>query len=85
MLERGLEPQQRESPPSIEEQAVLKDLVKKLLDRAPAEDRMVLVLKEIENLSVEEISEVLNWSVSKVKVRLHRARKRMLADLKRYR
>jgi RNA polymerase sigma-70 factor (ECF subfamily) len=85
MLERGLEPQQRESPPSIEEQAVLKDLVKKLLDRAPAEDRMVLVLKEIENLSVEEISEVLNWSVSKVKVRLHRARKRMLADLKRCR
>ncbi|HLI34290.1 MAG TPA: sigma-70 family RNA polymerase sigma factor [Terriglobia bacterium] len=85
MLEGGLEPQQRESPPSIEEQAVLKDLVKKLLDRAPAEDRMVLVLKEIENLSIEEISEVLNWSVSKVKVRLHRARKRMLADLKRCR
>ena len=70
--------------PSLEDDAVTKDLVTKLLDRAPVEDRMVLVLKEVENRSVEEISEILNWTVSKVKVRLHRARKRMVADLKRW-
>lgn len=84
MLETGPEPKGQESL-SIEEETVLKDFVGKLLDRAPEEDRIVLVMKEIENRSVEEIGAVLNWSTSKVKVRLHRARKRMLADLKRWR
>lgn len=84
MLETGPEPKGQESL-SIEEETVLKDFVGKLLDRAPEEDRIVLVMKEVENLSIEEIGAVLNWSTSKVKVRLHRARKRMLADLKRWR
>lgn len=70
---------------NIEEETSLKDFVRKLLDRAPPEDRVVLVMKEMESLSVEEIAKILNWSTSKVKVRLHRARKRMLADLKRWR
>lgn len=65
-----------------EEQSALKDLTGKLLDRAPADDRVVLVLKELEELSVEEIAEILNLNVSTVKVRLHRARKRMLEDVK---
>lgn len=71
--------------PNVEEETVLKDLVAKLLDRAPPEDRTVLVLKEVEGRSVEEVGEMLGWTPSKVKVRLHRARKRMLADLKRRR
>ena len=84
MLETGPEAKGHEGL-SVEEETVLKDLVGKLLDRAPAEDRIVLVMKEIENFSVEEIGAILNWSTSKVKVRLHRARKRMLSDLKRRR
>lgn len=84
MLETGPETKGRAGL-SVEEETVLKDLVGKLLDRAPAEDRIVLVMKEIESLSVEEIGAILDWSTSKVKVRLHRARKRMLADLKRRR
>jgi RNA polymerase sigma-70 factor (ECF subfamily) len=68
-----------------EQQAVLRDFVGKLLDRAPAEDRVVLGLKELEGLSVEEIAEILKLNRSTVKVRLHRARKRMLEDLKRWR
>lgn len=63
-----------------ERQAVLRDLVGKLLKRAPADDRVVLVLKEIEGLSVEEIGEILNLRPGTVKVRLFRARKRMLED-----
>ena len=46
---------------------------------------MILVLKEIEDRSVEEIAEVLNLRVNTVKVRLHRARKRMLQQLKKWR
>jgi RNA polymerase sigma-70 factor (ECF subfamily) len=68
-----------------EEQATLRDLAGKLLDRAPAGDRVLLGLKELEGLSVEEIAEILNLKQSTAKVRLHRARKRMLEDLKRWR
>lgn len=68
-----------------EQQATLGDFVGKLLDRAPAKDRVLLGLKELEGLSVEEIAEVMNLKQSTVKVRLHRARKRMLEDLKRWR
>jgi RNA polymerase sigma-70 factor (ECF subfamily) len=63
-----------------ERQAVLRDLVGKLLERAPADDRVILVLKEMEGLSVEEISEILELRPGTVKVRLFRARKRMLKD-----
>ncbi len=70
---------------TIEERTILKDLTQKLLERAPADDRTVLVLKEMEHFSIEEIAAALHWTPSKVKVRLHRARKRMLADLKRWR
>jgi RNA polymerase sigma-70 factor, ECF subfamily len=68
-----------------EERVIQADLVHKLLARAPAEDRTVLVLKEIEDRSVEEIAEVMKLNQSTVKVRLHRARKRMLKDLDRLR
>jgi len=63
-----------------ERQAVLRDLVGKLLERAPADDRVILVLKEMEGLSVEEIGEILELRPGTVKVRLFRARKRMLED-----
>ena len=63
------------------EKLALGDLVNKLLGRAPAEDRVILTLKEIEDKSVEEISEILGLKLSTVKVRLHRARKRMVKDL----
>jgi RNA polymerase sigma-70 factor, ECF subfamily len=71
--------------PDAEKQLVLKNWVGALLDRAPKDDRVILVLKEIEELSVLEIAEILGLSQTAVKVRLHRARKRMLEDLKRWR
>lgn len=43
--------------------------------------RDVLILRDIQELSYEEIAEILNWTLSKVKTTLHRARlelKRML-------
>ena len=77
-----------ESPPqegiNVEDRVALRDLVGKLLSRAPAEDRIILGLKELEELSVEEIAEILDLKESTVKVRLHRARKRMLEDFRRW-
>lgn len=61
-----------------------RELARKLLERAPPEDRVILTLKELEDLSVEEIAELLRLKPSTVKVRLHRARKRMLADFQRW-
>lgn len=62
-----------------------RELAQKLLERAPPQDRVILTLKELEDLSVEEIAGLLKLTPSTVKVRLHRARKRMLADYQRWR
>jgi RNA polymerase sigma-70 factor (ECF subfamily) len=70
---------------SLEDQTAARELASMLLERAPAEDRVVLTLKEIEGQSIEEIAAILNLNPSTVKVRLHRARKRMIEDLRRWR
>lgn len=66
------------------EKTVLRDLVDKLLQRAPVNDRQILILKELQDYSVEEIAEILKLKPTTVKVRLHRARKRMLEDLRQW-
>lgn len=57
-----------------ESAVVSRDLARKLLARLSPEDRLVLVLLDIEEMSVSEIAQVTAWSLSKVKVRAHRAR-----------
>ena len=51
----------------------------------PRTIRQILVMKELQDYSVEEIAEILNLKPTTVKVRLHRARKRMLEDLHQWR
>jgi len=47
-----------------------------------SEDRRAVVLLRIEHaLSYQEIAEILGWSLTKVKVELHRARLQLRADL----
>jgi len=85
--QRKLEGKAESPPPEglhVEDRIALRDLASKLLNRAPAEDRVILGLKELEELSVQEIAEVLDLKESTVKVRLHRARKRMLEDFRRW-
>src|SRR5215218_11243663 len=60
--------------PDAEGQAVSRDLAAKLLARLSPEDRLVLVMLDVEGLSVAEIANLLKWTGSKVKVRAHRAR-----------
>ncbi len=86
--ERRIEATAEDGPPGSldhEDRLALADLVDKLLARAPAEDRVILALKELEGRSVEEIAEITGLKESTVKVRLHRARKRMLKDFKKWR
>ena len=68
---------------NAERTAISRDLANKLLARLSAEDRLVLVLLDAEDMRVAEIAELTGWSVSKVKVRAHRARlalRRVLGD-----
>lgn len=50
-------------------------LVQRLLMGLPERHRIVLVLRDIEGLSYEEMAQTLSCTVSSVKNRLHRARK----------
>ncbi|MBT5533266.1 sigma-70 family RNA polymerase sigma factor [Candidatus Poribacteria bacterium] len=45
-----------------------------LLDALPAEDRAVVVLRDVERLSYDEIADAMGWTLGKMKTRLHRAR-----------
>jgi len=49
--------------------------VQRLLMGLPEKHRIVLVLRDIEDLSYEEMAQVLSCTVSSVKNRLHRARR----------
>jgi RNA polymerase sigma-70 factor (ECF subfamily) len=68
----------------IESTTIARDLAGKLLARLSPEDRMVLVMLDVEGLSISEIAESTRWSASKVKVRAHRARASLRRVLKRF-
>ncbi len=55
-----------------------RDLLDRLLRELDEKDRAMLILKEVEGFSVEEISEMLDLNVNTVKVRLFRARGRLV-------
>lgn len=53
------------------------------LDRLKESYRTILVLRELRELSYEEIAEVLNCTLGRVKSRLHEARKALREELER--
>ena len=69
---------------NVESAAIARDLAGKLLSRLSPEDRWVLVMLDVEGLTVNEIAELTGWSVSKVKVRAHRARASLRRVLERF-
>lgn len=76
--------QLRAAPKDVETRLISRDLAAKLLARLSAEDRLVLTLLDVEGFSVAEIAGMTNWSISKVKVRAHRARAHLRRVLQRY-
>ena len=55
-----------------------RELLKLMLDRVSADDRLLLTLKEIQGLSLKELSLIYKVNTNALKVRLFRARKRAL-------
>lgn len=64
-------------PADAFQRAEARQLVERLLAHLPEEERLMLVLKEAEGFSVEEIGELLGMNVNTVKVRLFRARRKL--------
>lgn len=62
---------------------VSRELAGKLLSEMKPRDRMLLVMKEMQDLSLDEIGVVTHMGTSAVKVALFRARKRMLDEYQR--
>jgi RNA polymerase sigma-70 factor (ECF subfamily) len=54
--------------------------VENLLEGLDERDRMMLVLKEVEGFAIEEIAEILDLNANTVKVRLFRARRRIVSQ-----
>ncbi len=80
-LASAAEAQQREKP--IDTALATRDLARKLLMRLPEEDRLLLVLKEVEGHSIEELADFTGMNQNTIKVKLFRARQKLLGAAKR--
>ncbi len=68
--------------PDISAKLEARQRVERLLDGLDERDRLMLMLKEVEGFSIEEIAEVLDLNANTVKVRLFRARRRVVKQAK---
>ncbi len=65
--------------PDISEQIEARQRVENLLKGLDERDRTMLILKEVQGFAVEEIAEILDLNANTVKVRLFRARRRIVS------
>lgn len=59
------------------EKESVRELLQILLERVSEEDRVLLTLKEVQGLSLKELSDIYEVNTNALKVRLFRARKRV--------
>lgn len=70
-------------PASPSERLEANELIDRMLGALTEQDRQLLLLKEVEGFSVQELAEILNLNVNTVKVRLFRARGRIMEAYRR--
>jgi RNA polymerase sigma-70 factor (ECF subfamily) len=68
----------RRDEPDISEKLAARQRVERLLEGLEERDRLMLILKEVEGFAVEEIANILGLNANTVKVRLFRARRRIV-------
>ena len=81
-LERLAGPGQRSS--GIARAAEARQLVEALLERLAPDDRTLVTLRELEGFSIEEIAKMTKLKANTVKVRLFRARRRLVEIHRRF-
>jgi len=64
--------------PDASDRMALREQLENMLSQLDKRDRAMLVLKEVEGFSVEEIAESMGLNANTVKVRLFRARRRII-------
>lgn len=64
--------------PAVDHRLAQHDLVVKLLAKVSEEDRSLLLLKEVEGHSVEELSQMTGMNENTIKVKLFRARQKLV-------
>ena len=64
--------------PGVDDRLAQHDLILKLLSKLSEEDRSLILLKEVEGHSVEELSEMTGMNENTIKVKLFRARQKLL-------
>ncbi len=64
--------------PAADDSLAKRDLVTKLLSKVSAEDRSLILLKEVEGHSVEELAQMTGMNENTIKVKLFRARQKLL-------
>jgi RNA polymerase sigma-70 factor (ECF subfamily) len=60
----------------------VRDTVESLLASVSEDDRILLTLKEVEGLSLKELEQIYHVNENSLKVRLFRARQRVLKNVK---
>lgn len=70
-----------ESAETALERSELRELVRKSINELPDTYRSVLLMRDIEELSTEEVASMLGTTANAVKIRLHRARQALRALL----
>ncbi len=71
------EPATDQAPP-VDQRLAQHDLITKLLAKVSEEDRSLLLLKEVEGHSVEELSQMTGMNENTIKVKLFRARQKLV-------
>ena len=64
--------------PAVDQRLAQRDLILKLLSKISAEDRSLILLKEVEGHSVEELSQMTGMNENTIKVKLFRARQKLV-------
>lgn len=74
--------ERREQGPDLVSRIDARRRVTELLGFLDERDRGMLILKEVEGFAIEEIAEIFDLNTNTVKVRLFRARQRILSQLR---
>jgi len=65
-----------------EKRVLLRDLVDKIMLQLSPKEKIILILTEVEGMSVKEVSELMGLSLLNIKVRNYRARKHAMKIMK---
>ena len=83
-LEHAPEPSHADTPSSAAESQDMIRQIQMLMQQLPEKQRLVMYLRDVEEMAYEEIAQALDISLDQVKVNLHRARKTIRQGLLTY-